>query len=83
MPDIKGDYLLRVNYRSKVRVSIIRIADKKIIGTVQIPEIKADGHLYSYHKTRPTGDQRFWLSEGNNFLFVIPDSNDRIVIHKL
>jgi len=83
IPGIRGDYLLQVNYKGKVRVNIINIADEKIIGTLLIPELKANGHPYSYHQKRPTGDQRFWLSEDNNLLFVIPDSNDRVIIYEL
>ncbi len=83
IPSIRGDHILKVNNKGTVRVSIISLIDQDIVGILDIPEIKADKHPYSYHQKRPTGDQVFWLDEDNNQLVVIPDSNDRVVIHQL
>lgn len=83
IPGIRGDHILKVSYKKKVRAALHRSSDGKIVGVMNIPERKADAHPYSYHRKRPTGDQCFWLDEDNNQLVVIPESNDRIVIHKL
>ena len=66
-----------------MRVSLIRADDLEVVGTLRIPELKPGGHPYSYHRDRPAGDQRLWLDEDHDQLIIIPESNDRVVIHKL
>jgi|GEM_PF-1722210 len=83
IPGQSGEYVLRVSYQNNVRAILISTTDGEIVNTLTIPELKANKHPFSYHRERPNGDQRFWLSQDNKKLFVIPDSNDRVVIHTL
>ncbi len=83
IPSIQGNYYLEASYQKRTQVKLVRVTDGTIVTIIQLPEIKAGKHPYSFHRNRPTGDQRLWFDEKSKKLFVIPDSNDRILVRNV